>query len=127
SNELERRVGEREHLLQAVELVEQGQPRIDVPQGLEAGKRGERHMAGNDGAEAIEIRLWHEMIEDVDYHVQPARANADVPLVPSAIVPGAIVPRRSRRTAHRASSAAASILAPQNILRSSRARGRLAS
>ena len=72
SNELERRIGEREHLLQAVELVEQGQPRIDVPQGLEAGKRGERHMAGNDGAEAIEIRLRHEMIEDVDHHVQPA-------------------------------------------------------
>ena len=32
SNELERRVGEREHLLQAVEFVEQGEPRIDVPQ-----------------------------------------------------------------------------------------------
>ena len=30
-NELERRVGEREHLLQAVEFVEQGEPRIDVP------------------------------------------------------------------------------------------------
>src|SRR4029077_3663318 len=29
-------------------------------------------MAGNDGAEAIEIRLRHEMIEDVDDHVQPA-------------------------------------------------------
>ena len=72
SNELERRIGEREHLLQALELVEQGEPRIDVPQGLEAGKRGERHMAGNDGAEAIEIRLRHEMVEDVDHHVQPA-------------------------------------------------------
>ena len=72
SNELERRVGEREHLLQAVEFVEQGEPRIDVPQRLEAGKRGEHHMAGNDGAEPVEIRLRHEMVEDVDHHVQPA-------------------------------------------------------
>ena len=87
SNELERRIGEREHLLQAVEFVEQREPRIDVPQGLEARKRGERHMAGNDGAEAIEIRLRHEMIEDVDHHVQPARRqNADVPIVCQALL-----------------------------------------
>src|SRR6476661_5238561 len=79
SNELERRVGEREHLLQSVELVEQGEPRIDVPQGLEAGKRGERHMAGNDGAEAIEVRLRHEMVEDVDHHVQPAPGKCGRP------------------------------------------------
>ena len=72
SNELERRIGEREHLLQAVELFEQGKPCIDVPQRLQARKSSERHMAGNDGAEAIEIRLRHEMIEDIDHHVQPA-------------------------------------------------------
>ena len=90
SNELERRVGEREHLLQAIELVEQGKPRIDVPQRLQAGKSGERHMAGNDGAEAIEIRLRHEMIEDVDHHVQPAPDKRGRPCCSSvwqAIVP----------------------------------------
>jgi len=82
SNELERRIGEREHLLQAIELVEQGKPCIDVPQRLQAGKSGERHMAGNDGAEAVEIRRRHEMIEDVDHHVQPApdkRGRPDCP------------------------------------------------
>src|ERR1700704_1116821 len=71
-NELERRIGKREHLLQPVELVEQGKPCTDVPQSLQAGKRGQRHMAGDNGAEAIEIRLRHEMIEDVDHNVQPA-------------------------------------------------------
>ena len=67
-DELERRIGEREHLLQALELVEQGKPRVDVPQRLEPGKRSERHMAGNEIAEAIEIGLRHEMVEDVDHH-----------------------------------------------------------
>ena len=92
SNELERRIGEREHLLQAVELVEQGEPRIDVPQRLEAGKRGERHMAGNDGAEAIEIRLRHEMIEDVDHHVQPAPGKRGRPYCATALLCQVLLP-----------------------------------
>ena len=92
SNELERRVGEREHLLQAIELVEQGKPRIDVPQRLQAGKSGERHMAGNDGAEAIEIRLRHEMIEDVDHHVRPAPDKRGRPCCSTRYCPSAIVP-----------------------------------
>ena len=40
-DQLERRIGEREHLLQPVELVEQGKPRIDVPQRLEPRKGGD--------------------------------------------------------------------------------------
>ena len=68
-DQLERRIGEREHLLQAIELVEQGKPRIDVPQRLDPGKRGEHHVAGNEIAETIEIRLRHEMVEDVDHHL----------------------------------------------------------
>ena len=81
SNELERRIGKRQHLLQAVELVEQGEPRIDVPQCLQAGKSGDCHMAWNEGAEAIEIRLRHEMIEDVDHHVQPAPGESGTSLL----------------------------------------------
>ena len=66
-DELERRIGKREHLLQPVELVEEREPGIDVPQRLESGKRGQHHVAGNERAEAIEIGLRHEMVEDVDH------------------------------------------------------------
>ena len=55
-------------LLQAVELVEQRQPRLDVPQRLEPWKGGERHVPGNEIGQAVEIRLGHEVIEDVDDH-----------------------------------------------------------
>jgi hypothetical protein len=67
-NQLERWIGEREHLLQPVEFVEEGKPGVDVPQRLEPGERGERHVAGNKRAEPIEIGPRHEMIEDVDHH-----------------------------------------------------------
>ena len=43
-DQLERRIGEREHLLQPVELVEQREPRVDVPEGLEPGEGGDRHV-----------------------------------------------------------------------------------
>ena len=69
-DQLERRIGEREHLLQPVELVEQGEPRIDVPQRLEPRERGDGDMTRNDLGQAVEIRLGHEMIEDVDDHKQ---------------------------------------------------------
>ena len=38
-DQFERRIGEREHLLQAIELVKQAQPRLDIDQRLEPGKR----------------------------------------------------------------------------------------
>jgi hypothetical protein len=67
-DELERRIGEREHLLQGVELIEQGKPRIEIAQRRKPGKGGERHVTGNEIAEAIEIGLRHEMVEDIDHH-----------------------------------------------------------
>ena len=66
-DQFERRIGEREHLLQAVELVEQRTPRIDVPQRLDARKRGHHRMARNEIGQPVEIGLGHEMIEDVDH------------------------------------------------------------
>ena len=67
-NELEWRIGKREHLLQPGELIEEREPSIGVPQRLEPGKRGQHHVAGNERAEAVEIGLRHEMVEDVDHH-----------------------------------------------------------
>src|SRR5262249_8056803 len=72
-DELERRIGEREHLLQSVELVEEREPGIDIPQRLKSGKRGQHHVAGNKRAEAIEIGLRHEMVEDVDHRYAVGR------------------------------------------------------
>ena len=52
-NELERRIGEREHLLQAIELIEQRKPRIDVPQRFQSREGGEHHVAGDEIAQAM--------------------------------------------------------------------------
>ena len=73
-DQLDRRIGEREHLLQAVELVEQREPRVDVPQRLDARERGEHRMAGNELAEPVEKRLRHEVGEDVEHGAVPAKA-----------------------------------------------------
>ena len=51
-DQLERRIGEREHLLQVAELVEQGEPRIDVHQRLEPRKGGDRHVARDETLQA---------------------------------------------------------------------------
>ena len=67
-DQLERRIGKRNDLLQVVEFVERGEPRLDVPQRLEPRKGGDRHVPGNKVGQAVEIRLWHEVIEDVDDH-----------------------------------------------------------
>ena len=69
-DQLERRIGEREHLLQVVELVEQASRASTSHSVLSRGKRGDRDMAGNELGQAVEIRLRHEMIEDVDDHEQ---------------------------------------------------------
>ncbi len=37
-DQFQRRIGERDHLLQPVELVEQGEPGVDIPQRLEPGE-----------------------------------------------------------------------------------------
>src|SRR5262249_2104446 len=60
-------VGEREDLLQPVEFVEQRKPRVDVPQRLDARERAEHRMAGDQLAQPVEIRLRHEVVEDVDH------------------------------------------------------------
>ena len=72
----------------SLELVEQRKPRVDVPERLEPGKRRDRHMAGNQSAEAIEINLRHEMVEDVDHHRRaprlPGRAGIQTRTLPSS-------------------------------------------
>ncbi len=55
-------------LLQVVEFVERGEPRLDVPQRLEPRKGGDRDVTGNEIGQAVEICLGHEVIEDVDDH-----------------------------------------------------------
>src|SRR5207245_3156538 len=65
---LDRRIGKREHLLQALELIHHPKARIGVPQGRQLGKRAERRVAGNERAQALENAPRHEMIEDVDDH-----------------------------------------------------------
>src|SRR5262249_17445175 len=67
-------VGEREDLLQPVEFVEQRAPRIDVPQRLDARERAEHRMSGDELAEPVEIRLRHEVGEDVEHGKGPAKA-----------------------------------------------------
>ena len=66
-DQFERRVGERQHLLQSVELIEQRTPRIHVPQRLDARKGGHRGLARNEIGQPVEIGLGHEMIEDVEH------------------------------------------------------------
>ena len=66
-DQFERRIGEREDLLQAVESIEQRTPGIQVPQRLDARERGHRRLARNEIGEPIEIGLRHEMIEDVEH------------------------------------------------------------
>ena len=68
-NQLERRIGEREHVLEIAELVEQPQARFYVTQCGEAWKCGDRGMAGYQGGKALQIRLGHEVIEDIDFHL----------------------------------------------------------
>ena len=67
-HELERRVGERQHILQIPEPLEQPQPRIDVAERREARKGSHGHMARYQTGETPQIRGGHEMVEDVDFH-----------------------------------------------------------
>ena len=69
SDQLERRIGEADHLAQIVELIEQAKPRVDIDQRLQSWKAGHRDMVGHQLGETRQIRLRHEMIEDVDDHV----------------------------------------------------------
>src|SRR6266446_5039182 len=75
---LDRRIGEREHLLQAVELVHHAQPRVYVPQRGQLGKRGQRDVARHELREALEDRLGHEVIEDVEVHGLSFSAQSSV-------------------------------------------------
>ena len=62
-DQLERRIGEAEHVLQAVELIEQPAARVDIDQRLQARKRRERRdVAGHELGQPIEIRPRHEVI-----------------------------------------------------------------
>ncbi len=74
-NQLERRIGEREHLLEAVEAIEQRQTGVDIAERLEPRKRRHGDMAGNERRKALKIGLGHEMIEHIDHH----RANPSTP------------------------------------------------
>src|SRR5262245_47892374 len=67
-DELEWGIGEADHLAQVIELIEQAKPRVEVDQRLEPRKRAHHDMAGDEGSQAVEIRLRHEVIEDVDDH-----------------------------------------------------------
>ena len=69
ADKLERRIGERQHLREVAELVEQTQPRIDVHQRLQPRKRGGRDgWPGMSVGKPIEIGFRHEVIEYVDDH-----------------------------------------------------------
>ena len=68
ADQLGRRVGQRQHVLHLAEFIDQCAARVDVPQRPEAGERAEHRMARDQVAEAIEIRLGHEMVENVDHH-----------------------------------------------------------
>ena len=68
-DQFERRVGEREHLLQAVEFVHEPQARIDVDKRLEPRKRRDGDVIRNDFSQPVEIDAGHEMVEHVDHHV----------------------------------------------------------
>jgi hypothetical protein len=71
---LERRVGEREHLLQTVELVHHAQPLVHVPQRRHLGKGLHRRVVRHQLAHAVEDLPGHEVVEDVD-HWAPRRSR----------------------------------------------------
>jgi len=68
-NQFERRIGERQNVLQIAEFIEQSKPRFDVAQGREARKRSHCGVARYQGCKTLQVRLRHEVIEDIDFHV----------------------------------------------------------
>ena len=73
ADQLGRRIGQRQHMLRAGKFVHQRAASIDVPQRLEPRESRQHRMAGNEVAQAIEIRLGHEVVENVDHHAaQPS-------------------------------------------------------
>jgi hypothetical protein len=74
SDQFERRIGERKHLLQPVELLDQLQPRIDIDERIEARKRCRRDVIGHDLLQPFEVGPRREVVEHVDDHVGSSRA-----------------------------------------------------
>jgi hypothetical protein len=66
--DLDRRIGQRQDLLISVELIEEAQPRLDVPQRRQLGKGGKGDVAGREVAEPVEDRFRHEVVEHVEHH-----------------------------------------------------------
>jgi len=64
---LDRRVGEREHLLQAVELVHHAQALVHVPERRHLGKGLHRRVVRHELPHAVEDLPRHEVVEDVDH------------------------------------------------------------
>ena len=72
ADQLGRRIGQRQHVLHPAEFIDQRAARVDVPQRLEPRERRQHRMAGDQVAQAVEIRLGHEMVENVDHHAGSA-------------------------------------------------------
>jgi hypothetical protein len=65
---LDRRIAQRQHMLEIVEFVHQPQPRIDIPERRQLGKRGQRHVAGDQRAQPVEDpprMKWLKMFEAI--------------------------------------------------------------
>ncbi len=62
---------ERQHLLQAGELVQHPQPRVDVPEALPLGEGLHRGVVRDEFADTLERGPRHEVIEDVDHRSPP--------------------------------------------------------
>ena len=61
-------VGKRQYLLIVAKLVEQPEPRLDIPQRTQPGECRGRRKVGHKFFQPVEIRRRHEMIENVDDH-----------------------------------------------------------
>ena len=74
----ERRIGEREHLLQVAELIEEFEPRIDIPKRAQARKGRRGGVRRSELLQALEVRRGHEVIEDVEHDRGPTTGGRTV-------------------------------------------------
>jgi len=75
-------IGQRRHLLQVSEFINQPQPRINVDQRLYPGKSAEHDMARDQPAQPVKILFRHEVVENVNFHWENPRVRTSPFLSP---------------------------------------------
>jgi hypothetical protein len=67
-DEFERRVGQRQHLLEPVELVQQPQALVDIDDRRQSRKHRDRRLPGNQRGNTVEVFPRDEVVEHIDDH-----------------------------------------------------------